>query len=219
MRSEVLWVFDCDGVLVDTNEIKVKAMISLLAVENASPDFLKWAESDFRDNFGRSRDLHMESFALMAKNYGFELDRGAQLRVLEAYSRCVRKIYATCDFIPETILFIKTVLKSAEIYLVSASSQNELRAILPNRSSLISACKIWGGPKAKVENLKYLGEMSTATSRMYVGDSVSDAKAAQSAGFKFTGLARYSAAPAALRSFCSSNDLACYEHCGEISQA
>ena len=218
MHSEALWVFDCDGVLVDTNEQKVNAMLASLASEGASIDFLEWAEADFRANFGRSRDLHMKSFAHMANHLGFKFGQQAQAQVLSNYSKCVQNIYATCDFIPETVQFMGVTLDVTDRYLVSASSQDELRAILPNRTSLFCAAQIFGGPRAKAKNLQCLGKKSNASSHIYVGDSVSDAMAAQSAGFIFLGVTKYSAAPDSLRDFCKVNGLPCYEHCGEISK-
>ena len=55
------FLFDCDGVLLDSNEIKIAALAESLAINGHEPSFIDWACREFRSNFGRTRPDHFRA--------------------------------------------------------------------------------------------------------------------------------------------------------------
>lgn len=218
MRSSTLWVFDCDGVMVDSNEGKVSAMSDTLRDEGLPSSFVSLAATEFRSNFGRSRVSHLQAFSALAKRLGLNFNDEMKQTIMRQYGRRVQHIYRFCSVIPETIEFIKVCVNARQRLIVSASDQDELRQSLPSRTGLFHPEEIFGGPTSKRDNLKNIRQSDGFTHFIYVGDSVSDAIAASEAGFVFFGVSKYSADSEALIAFCNANDLVCYDHCCQLKE-
>ncbi len=50
-----LHIFDCDGVILNSNSLKISALRSALEYIDSPDFFIDWAEEEFRLNFGRAR--------------------------------------------------------------------------------------------------------------------------------------------------------------------
>ena len=61
-RAERIHLFDCDGVLLDSNNLKVEALADALFTVGASKEFIDLAIKTFRQNFGKSRLKHFKAF-------------------------------------------------------------------------------------------------------------------------------------------------------------
>ena len=209
-------VFDCDGVLVDSNMLKVEALKSTLSSLGSPDAFIHWAAEEFRVNFGRTRSDHFDAFLQYEGVGDYRMDPLCVNWALEHYGKQVETLYLSCQLIEESISYISLNVSSENSFVVSASSQVELRAVLPVRVPSFSNERIFGGPVKKAENLKEIAVEFGVGDMVFYGDAVQDAKAAMEVGVLFVGLAKFSADPMGLKRFCFDNGLICFDSCSEI---
>ena len=115
--------------------------------------------------------------------------------------------------------YIISISKKDKIYIISASDEDELREILPNKISLFKKKNIYGGPRSKIQNIKTVlnkNNVAITSHVSFYGDAIQDAKASISTNINFFGLTKYSAAPKDLIKFCDKNNLKFFETCGDI---
>ena len=210
-------VFDCDGVLVDSNSLKVEALRNTLLYLGSTKEFINWATEEFRVNFGRTRADHFEAFLQYETFGGYKMDPLCVDLALEHYGKQVEALYLNCPVIEETVSYLLSIDSSENNFVVSASNQNELRNTLPLRIPRFSEEKIYGGPVKKVKNLKEIASEFGSDNIVFYGDAVQDAKAAMEVGVLFVGLTQFSADPCELKRFCVNNKLICLNNCLKIS--
>lgn len=208
--------FDCDGVLFDSNALKVKALGNTLLSLGSPNEFVKWALEEFRINFGRTRADHFDAFLQHETVGGYSMDPLSVDLAIEHYSKQVEVLYLSCPLIEESIAYLSLNVPYGNSFVVSASSQVELRAVLPARVPEFSEERIFGGPVKKVKNLQEIALQVGVEDMVFYGDSVQDAKVAMEVGVLFIGLAKFSADPQGLKRFCSDNGLICFDTCSEI---
>ena len=209
-------IFDCDGVILKSNDLKIFALEDSLNSVGLSRSFVDFAADDFRRNFGRTRIGHFNSFRDAAMQSGIVFTQEMMSTAMIEYSQRVVKLYENCDVITETVDYIDRLPLSSEIFVVSASDESELRSILPRKVPRISTDKTYGGPRSKVSNIANLISQWATSDCIFYGDAVQDAKASIECGIEFCGLARYSAHPQTLVSFCEKNDLVYFNDCLEV---
>ena len=199
--NQKLYVFDCDGVLVDTNTSKLDFVKMVLSDLNMPGDFVLWAVENFRQNFGRTRLNHFQNFERYAAGCNIPLPQDFVQLAIANYSILAKELYSKCDIIKESQQFIKNLITD-NVFVVSASDQAELRDVLPARYVGIGKEHIFGGPASKVHNLQQLKSAHPERDIKFFGDSHLDALAAAEAGVEFTGVCKFSAAPDLLIAEC-----------------
>ena len=218
MQSESLnrlHIFDCDGVLLDSNAMKIKAMRETLESLECPSVFVDWAVESFRQNFGRTRMQHFRNFGDDKGGRGFCLSVDMIATAMDYYGERVVSAYQDCEVISETYDYISQLSGLESVWVVSASDQKELRSILPKKFPLIKEKYILGGPVSKIDNIKSVLNIAGNVPCSFYGDAVQDAKAAMATGIEFTGLTKYAADSEALQVFCNKNNLMVYSHCYE----
>ena len=50
--GSVVHIFDCDGVLLDSNQAKIKALTIAMKTVSCPDEYIEWASQEFRQNFG-----------------------------------------------------------------------------------------------------------------------------------------------------------------------
>jgi len=209
-------IFDCDGVILNSNSLKQSALRSALTLIGVPSAFIDWAVNDFRMNFGKTRINHFKSFREAAEKESIKFTPEMMSIAVSQYSQHVVKLYKSCELIKETVDYIEKLPVNSSIFVVSASDQSELRSILPLRLPRLSEQVIYGGPTSKVGNIMKVLEMSENTRCTFYGDAVQDARASMTCGVEFRGLTKHSADPQSLISFCESNNLMYFQHCSEV---
>lgn len=213
-----LHIFDCDGVILNSNNLKVTALRSSLEFIAAPSSFIDWATHEFRTNFGRTRAKHFEIFLRYAEIQGVLMDQKDMNVSMQRYSENVVTLYKDCHVISETNKYIEKLPGSSLIFVVSASDQAELRSVLPAKCTRLNSSCIYGGPLSKVENINNVMSITGLNEASFYGDSVQDAKAAIDCGVNFYGLTKYSADKESLQEFCISKNLAFYPHCLKLAE-
>lgn len=204
-----LHIFDCDGVLLDSNTLKIDALRAVFMSIEAPITFVDWAAEEFRTNFGRTRKQHFDVFRLYDGSVPFELSPEKMLQAMKLYGEKVELLYENCSVIPETLSFISELSADDQVYVVSASDQSELRDILPSKILGLKKDNIFGGPASKVDNILKVIKMAGDKKAIFYGDAVQDARASIGSGVSFLGLSKYAADRSALESFCTENKLLC----------
>lgn len=216
LKDKKFHIFDCDGVLVDSNQLKIDALNKTLTNIGCSKAFIDWASDEFKNNFGRTRIEHFKVFVDHKSKDGFRLDPALVESAITEYGELVEVLYENCSLISETISFIASNFQKENIYIVSASSQNELRNIIPKRIKFFKKENIFGGPTKKSINLSNISKKVGKNNIVFYGDAIQDAQASIDTGIYFIGLSKYSANPSLFKEFCLNNRLEYVNDCSDI---
>ena len=183
-------VFDCDGVLLDSNLMKVEAFrrsaLGLGFDRHDVESFTRWQSN----NFGQSRYVVFER--LLAGDFG-AVPAGATLE--ELLRRYARDIAVGYHEVSETdgARELLGLLKHLPLYVVSASDEQELREVFRALRLASYFQAIYGSPSTKAQNLERVSGGLTAGSRvLFIGDAVADANAAAAVGMQFVFMSRHS---------------------------
>lgn len=175
-------VFDCDGVILDSNELKTMAFRVALAGESPSitDEFIDYHQS----HGGISRYVKFDHFFRVMKgvaNYRSETER-----VLQRYAEICKNGLLECALIPGiTEMLLKLKSLDIDCYVVSGGDQEEVLAALTQRGLAYFFAGIYGSPKNKLQHLGNLEKTGLRMPAIYFGDAESDFKAAKHYGLDF----------------------------------
>ncbi|MBO8228679.1 HAD family hydrolase [Prochlorococcus marinus XMU1414] len=169
-------VFDCDGVILDSNKIKTDAF--RLATKNFGKEFSERLVNYHIKNGGVSRYKKFDYF--IEKILDFDMDSNNKINkdilkknLLENYSSFVVQELMTCKVAPK-LKELKDSIPLSDWVVISGSDQNELRKVFENRNiSHFFNLGIYGSPKDKYENINYLYS-KIKTPALFIGDSKLD---------------------------------------------
>ncbi len=183
-------IFDFDGVIVDSNEVRINGFIRLY--QNRYP----WAIDEYRRylrlNSGLSRYKKIEYF------YENILRIEPELMILtkdaEDYSSIVKSDVIKAPFINGFIDFIKKNINRFEYAMISSSNQLELIKICMSRDIDKYFTEILGSPIEKNKNIeRFIRNKNAIKSEIvYVGDTKYDEIAALNSGISFVGFGQKS---------------------------
>lgn len=153
-RAEVLRrpvvVFDCDGVIVDSNEIKTEGFAR--AVEGYGPEAVDAFVAYHRAHGGLSRYRKFEHFfrtVVGIARYEDEMDRA-----LVAFEAAVVSAMLDCPLVPGVLDLLRELSgERVPCFVVSGSDQAELRGILARRGLDVFFRGIFGSPASKAERV------------------------------------------------------------------
>ena len=182
-------IFDCDGVILDSNKIKTEAFYEI-GRQFSEEAGLRLASYHI-ENGGESR---YKKF-----NYLFEdiLKKKASIKEVERLSKFFANI--TIDkvvnsTIADKIYELRDKTISKKWLVVSGSDQEELREIFKKReiNNLFDG-GIFGSPDTKDTILKREFEVGNISNpSLFIGDSITDFKASQNANMSFVFLTKWS---------------------------
>ncbi len=188
-------VFDCDGVLLDSNELKSDCFaLALREAGCAEADIARFRDHE-RANFGTSRQRLFDTYL------GWDLfRRPAQDRdgLVALYAAQLRGRYVACAATPA---MREVVAALGRPHIVSGSDQAELREVLAERGDAGLFGRILGAPIGKAEHLATLlaGEGLPPSAMLFVGDAEADFRAAAATGCRFAYMDRFSTAQPRMR--------------------
>jgi phosphoglycolate phosphatase-like HAD superfamily hydrolase len=173
-------IFDCDGVIVDSNGVKeanIRAAAESVCKTAEAARFVAY----FVANNGLPRDTKIARFFP---------DPDVRRAVLSRYNELNAASVPFVEPEPAACRFLKRCAgEGVPLYLVSGGDEPEVRELLENAGIAGFFEKILGGPSSKVEHLEHLG---LAGPTCYFGDSRYDHEVASRFGFDFVFLSRYS---------------------------
>ena len=175
-------VFDCDGVVLDSNRVKTEAFreAALPYGAEAAQALVDWHVA----NGGISRYLKFEHFLKEIAPAGAT---GPDLEALLArYADAVRDGLATCAITPG-LRELREKTPGARWLIVSGGDQNELREVFAARNlDAMFDGGIFGSPDNKdVILARELANGNIAQPALFLGDSTYDYRASHGAGLDF----------------------------------
>lgn len=177
------FIFDCDGVILDSNELKTEAFAN--AIQDEPTDLISDFVEYHKMNGGVSR---YEKFKYYFENLKNQFGSGKDIEdALIKFAAIVSNGLLKCNYIPgvmEFIVMLRNIKK--RIFVVSGSDEKELIQVFSNRCILKYFEGIYGSPNNKIENtkkvLKYFDKNNNG---IFFGDSNSDLVAAEEFGLDF----------------------------------
>lgn len=192
-------ILDCDGVILDSNVVKIDAM--KLALENhISQQETEVCLAFFRANFGRSRFFHVDHFVeklIKTKDSKEQLKQSILTDFTEICSQNYGKSPITSGFIENIACLRKNM------YVASGSEQNELRKVLGIKGLNKLFLGIFGSPETKANIVASVLSGARADSAVLIGDSLADIEAAEKNNIDFIGYTPYSNTPIELINECT----------------
>jgi phosphoglycolate phosphatase-like HAD superfamily hydrolase len=174
-------VFDCDGVVLDSNRVKTEAFrqAALPYGEGAAQALVDWHTA----NGGISRYRKFAHFLqdIVPGRDGPDLDA-----LLAAYAAAVAEGLAACALTPD-LARLRAATPDARWLIVSGGDQAELRAVFAARglADLFDG-GIFGSPDTKDTILaREIAAGTIARPALFLGDSTYDHRAASAAGLDF----------------------------------
>lgn len=181
-------VFDCDGVLLNSNHIKSEAFykVALQYGENFAEELLAY----HKENGGISRFEKFRYF--FSSIIGETTDEYQIIKLIEAYGNIVRQQLLSCD---ETIgmqKFMRGLPLSIKRIVVSGGMQKELREVFVKRGFQVYFDAIYGSPDTKTEILNREIKNGLITRPVaFLGDSRLDYEVASEFKFDFIFISDY----------------------------
>jgi phosphoglycolate phosphatase-like HAD superfamily hydrolase len=179
-------VFDFDGVLADSVEVKTEAFAALY--RHHGRDVVDAVVAHHRENGGmprRQKFQHYDEHLLGKPANNARLDD-----LNGQFSRLVVDAIVASPEIDGCSDFLQSLSEKVAMYVDSAAPDNELTEIMERRGITPFFTAAYGSDKSKVENLQTIIDQSgTAPSDiLFFGDAMSDYKAAMHCGTDFIGI-------------------------------
>ena len=179
-----LFVFDCDGVILDSNGIKSQAFF----------DVVHRFGRERAERFVAYHKLHggisrQEKFKFFVDEIlgAARADRASlEHELIEAYGLICREGLQKCSLIAGIQGFLSRLPANVCNYVVSGGAQTEVRQALQERNLDQFFSLILGNPRSKQENMQQLSDASAFEGRgAYFGDARLDMELAQQFGLDF----------------------------------
>jgi phosphoglycolate phosphatase-like HAD superfamily hydrolase len=175
-------IFDFDGVIVDSANIKTQAFLDLFA---DYPEHRARIRRHHLDNLGISRYRKFEWIytELLRRPLGDE----EKERLGSAFSGLVLSKILQCDYVPGAVECLEALRSRHSLFVASGTPQEELEFIIKRRGLDSYFEEVWGTPTTKVEIISsILARFKLGKSELlFVGDGLSDFEAASEAGLRF----------------------------------
>lgn len=188
INQKSVFVFDFDGVLVDSVQIKAEAFAELYSPYGS--DITDQVVTHHLANGGMSRyeKLNFYHTVLLGMRKGeFNLDK-----LINQFSEIVVDKVIACPEIPGAEKFIKEKYSQHKLYINSATPQDEIRQIILARGLNGYFDSVLGSPATKSENLAHIRLLNRGLPHsqfLFFGDALSDLEAAHKNDFQFIGVA------------------------------
>ena len=189
INQKSILVFDFDGVLVDSIDIKADAFAELYSPYGS--EIVSQVVTHHLANGGMSR---FDKFKYYHNVYlNMKIDQFDMDRLANQFSKIVMDKVIACPEIPGAEKFIQENFLQHKCYINSATPQNEIRQIISARGLQKYFFTVLGSPISKSENLKKIRKSNPnvpASEFLFFGDALSDLEAAENNNLDFIGIAR-----------------------------
>lgn len=175
-------MFDCDGVVLDSNELKAEMLGR--ALDGEPPGMAEAFVDYYKQNAGTSRyRLYGHYFRVMRP--ADDPDAATEAAV-KRYAGLLRAGYHEVAEMPG-IRDLLARLRECGVarYVNSGSDEEELRDVLAGRGLAAYFTGIFGSPRTKIENLSRIDAVAAGAPVLVLGDARSDMNAAREYGLDF----------------------------------
>ena len=187
INQSKLLIFDFDGVIADSVEVKTEAFASLY--ESYGLDVVNKVINHHNSNGGMSR---FEKFKYYHKNFlNQEISQELIGQLSMKFSSLVFKKVVSSDEIDSVGKFLNKYSKKEKICVInSATPQLEIEKIIIARKLDQIFSSVFGSPNSKLENICRILKKYDCNNNevIFFGDSKADLNAAMSANIDFIGI-------------------------------
>ena len=186
-RPPAALVFDFDGVVVDSVQLKVDAFREMYS--GHGDEILQAVEHYQRYHGGISRSKKFAHFE--RELLGKDADEARIADLSEQYSRIVEDKVASCPPVNGAIEFLERWAAEIPCYVISGTPQEELQRIAERRGLTGYFRILLGFPTTKEGGIeRFLADGPYAPDRVVmIGDAMTDHDAAEAVGVGFVGVA------------------------------
>lgn len=197
-----LIIFDCDGVILDSNQLKIDAMKNALIDVGCSNNEVNECSNFFASNFGKSRFYHIDYFIENLIDMVGKDNVNTRESLLELFSAQCCELYLEASEADG----VSSVLKKSNAIkcVASGSEQSELQNIFLQRDLSQYFRLILGSPTKKVDLVKRILLETSYSRAVMIGDAVSDLESAKSNNIDFIYYSPLSNVDSLMRELCSS---------------
>lgn len=174
-------VFDCDGVVLDSNKVKTRAFY-----EAALPYGEAAAEALVEHHVANGGISRYKKFSWFCENVVQDMEGPDQDELLKRYAEFVRAGLLTCNTAPG-LQRLRAETPGSRWLIVSGGDQSELHEVFAHRGLLeYFDGGVFGSPDTKDDILaRELNSGNIAQPALFLGDSKYDYQAASNAGLDF----------------------------------
>jgi phosphoglycolate phosphatase-like HAD superfamily hydrolase len=189
LRNYKTWLFDCDGVLLDSNKLKSEAFFEI-----ALPYGIEKAEAlvEFNKEFGGVTRFEKFKYffkdILCAKEFEYEL-----ANALSNFGDLVCKKLMDCQETSGLRNFMESLPENSNKFVVSGGLQSEIKYVFEKRGLDVFFNGIYGSPDSKIAIMRKMSELTDIQfPAVFLGDSRYDYEAASQFGLDFVFMTKYS---------------------------
>ncbi|MEM7049143.1 MAG: HAD family hydrolase [Acidobacteriota bacterium] len=177
-------VFDFDGVILESTEIKTRAFADLFADR---PEHREAILRHHLENVGLSRYRKFEW--IYRELFAEPLSDEASRQLGERYSAIALEQVMACPMVPGARQVLADLVGKLPAFVASGTPQVELRQIVAERGLGPYFAEVHGAPRPKEAILEDLLQRHRLAPRevVMVGDGMTDLRAAQAVGTRFVG--------------------------------
>jgi HAD superfamily hydrolase (TIGR01549 family) len=182
-------IFDCDGVLFDSNTLKTEAFREILAdyPQEVINQFITYHQT----NGGVSRYVKLRAFFTDFLQVPVDEEKLDQL--LQDFGMSCQRLYQQAALTPDCLTVLEKLSCQVPLFVASGSDEAELRQVFAWRGLDKFFQGIYGSPKTKQNCVtEILLTAPSKTGIVFVGDAESDYRAAKGAGISFIFMAGFS---------------------------
>lgn len=178
-------LFDFDGVLVESTDIKIVAFRELYREHGPAVETAAVAHHIANGGVSRRRKIRH----LHRDQLGIELSTEALDALCERFSHLVEAAVMACDPVPGAADVLETHHGRRPTFIVSGTPQPELRRIVDRRGLTPFFTEIFGSPPEKPPIIRDILARHRLDRRrvVFIGDAMTDFEAAGETGIRFIG--------------------------------
>jgi phosphoglycolate phosphatase-like HAD superfamily hydrolase len=185
-------VFDFDGVILESADIKTEAFCELFA--RHPPALIAQVREHHMANLGISRFV---KFDWIYQNLlGRPLQDAERRDLGDRFSAIALRRVLACPFVPGAVDALAALSGRYPLFVASGTPQEELDQVVNARGLRSHFAEVWGSPREKPEILADIAARRglRADQILLIGDGTSDQRAAAAAGTQFLARATHSLA-------------------------
>jgi len=178
-------IFDFDGVLVESVDVKTRAFARMF--EDKGEEVVRQVTSFHLKNGGMTRDkkfMYYYNEILMCSLSDEKLEE-----LCDTFSRLVIDEVISSPYVKGAKAFLEKFHTEIDFYVVSGTPEQELREIVRLRGMSLFFKGVFGSPVQKGEIAKMILQQNGYNSKevVFVGDSLEDLRGAIESGTRFIG--------------------------------
>ena len=177
-------IFDFDGIIVESMDIKARAFAFLFK------DYPEHVDEIVKFHMLHGVMSRFEKFEWIYQNLLHKpLSESEMLELGKQFANFVYQEVVSCPFVKGALEFLNKYYKKISLFIVSGTPEEEIRSIIKERGLEKYFVEIFGTPEKKdILNSKILQKYKLNPEEIIaVGDSIDDWEGAEKAGIKFIG--------------------------------